>query len=319
MRRSDRLLPALSSVALLKGLIVKRYAVPGIRLGGTSFLLHESYVPAVRFTAERCEDVALLLLETGARGEYLASPGEVAEIARILDGEGATLHVHLPTDVNFDTPENARAMVDKVRLVAERTAPLHPHSFVLHVDFPSLRKLFSVPETDHARYRWTAEALCAIAACLPHPEQLAIENLEHFLPGFWDSWIEGTRYSRCIDVGHIWKDGGDPASLLAAWLPRIRVMHLHGLEPCPIELSAERSSPLWFSGASTARFPNPGAHPRDHRSLRFMSPERIDAVLHPLWENDFAGVLCLEVFRFDDFAASHAALLRSRERYEAKA
>lgn len=76
MRRSDRLLPALSSVALLKGLIVKRYAVPGIRLGGTSFLLHESYVPAVRFTAERCEDVALLLLETAHAANTSLLPGK---------------------------------------------------------------------------------------------------------------------------------------------------------------------------------------------------------------------------------------------------
>ena len=75
---------------------MRKYAIPNMRLGATSFLLHETYVPAVRFAAERCDDVALLLVEPGERNEYLATPGEIAEIGRIIAGEGVTLHVHLP-------------------------------------------------------------------------------------------------------------------------------------------------------------------------------------------------------------------------------
>ena len=48
---------------------MQKYTLPNMRLGATSFLLHETYVPAVRFAAERCDDVALLLLETGGSGE----------------------------------------------------------------------------------------------------------------------------------------------------------------------------------------------------------------------------------------------------------
>lgn len=117
---------------------MRKYVIPNIRLGATSFLLHETYVPAVRFAAERCDDVALLLVEPGERNEYLATPGEIAEIGRIIAGERATLHVHLPTDADFDTWEGARSMIGKIRRVAELTGPLDPHSFVLHVDFPSL-------------------------------------------------------------------------------------------------------------------------------------------------------------------------------------
>ena len=47
-----------------------------------------------------------------------------------------------------------------------------------------------------------------------------------------------------------------------------------------------------------------------------MPPDRLDAVTHPLWKAGFSGVLTLEVFTFDDFTASHAALLRSWERFE---
>ena len=177
--------------------LMRKYVIPNIRLGATSFLLHETYVPAVRFAAERCDDVSLLLVEPGERNEYLATPGEIVEIGRIIAGERATLHVHLPTDADFDTWEGARSMIGKIRRVAELTGPLDPHSFVLHVDFPSLHGTGGEPSAE--QQEWTAEALREIAACLPAPERLAVENLETYAPSFWDRWLAGTPYSRCLD------------------------------------------------------------------------------------------------------------------------
>lgn len=292
---------------------MKKYTIPHLKLGGTSFLLPTDYIPGVRFAAEHCEDVALLMLETGEHGENLATPAELAEIARIMDGEGASLHVHLPTDADFDTPHNARAMVAAVRDVAERTARLRPHTFVLHVDFPSLYKgrpdWIAPDDSLSAEQRqWTAEALVEIASCLPSPAHLAIENLEALPTTFWDAWLDGTPYSRCLDVGHIWKIGGDPAPVLEDWLPRVRVIHLHGLEP--------RTNPPSGKAAALGADGHPTCWPRDHKSLRLMSAPQIDAVMHPLWRHGFTGVLNLEVFSFDDFTVSHAALLQSWERYQ---
>lgn len=314
---------------------MKKYALPRLKLGGTSFLLHAGYVSGFRFAAERCDDVALLLMETGDRGEFLPTHAEIGEIGAIADGEGASLHVHLPTDEDFGTAEGTRVMVDAVRTVVDRTAPLHPHSFVLHVDFPLLQgKLLATnadgepPEadrdggkaglTDEQRH-WTAEALREIAACLPSPRHLAVENLETFPTNFWDVWLDGAPYSRCIDIGHIWKDGGDPAPVLAQWLPRARVVHLHGLEPRASAASAPGGFPGGGRGPSqrmsSRLFRLFGPRPRDHTSLRLMPPGCIDAVIHPLWDAGFAGVLVLEVFTFDDFTASHDLLLQSWERY----
>ncbi len=329
---------------------MKKCTLPRLRLGSTSFLLHAGYVPAVRFTAERCDDVSLLLLETGPRNEWLVSPEEVAEMARILDGEGATLHVHLPVDADFETAAGARRLTEKVCAVIERTAPLLPHSFVLHVDFPALRERFlagcRVSPSDEQRH-WTTEALRTMAACLPEPDALAIENLEQFPLSFWDGWIKGSPLSRCLDVGHVWKDGGDPVFALETWFPRIRVIHLHGLEasapspahddPDPCLNPAVRDDPpalhdpaVRDSSAAPLSPPVPrkplsvpqGSSPnrvrqvlRDHRSLCHMPPEAVDAVLHRLWDRNFRGVLTVEVFSAEDFATSHAALLRSWERY----
>ena len=301
---------------------MQKYTLPNLRLGATSFLLHAAYVPAVRFAAERCDDVALLLLETGGSGEYLATPGEIAEIGRIIAGEGATLHVHLPTDADFDTREGARAMIGKVRRAAELTGPLDPHSFVLHVDFPSLHGTGREPSAE--QQEWTAEALREIAAHLPAPERLAVENLESYAPTFWDRWLAGTPYSRCLDVGHIWKDGGDPAPVLAAWLPRVRVIHLHGLEPRgdgagaagAAQPQGRQKAPETPMGRNLPRLFGP--RPRDHKSLRFMPPELVDEVAHPLWKAGFSGVLNFEVFSVEDFAVSHAVLIQSWERYVGK-
>ena len=64
--------------------LMRKYVIPNMRLGATSFLLHETYVPAVRFAAERCDDVALLLVEPGERNEYLATPAKSSKSAGSL-------------------------------------------------------------------------------------------------------------------------------------------------------------------------------------------------------------------------------------------
>ena len=140
---------------------MRKYVIPNMRLGATSFLLHETYVPAVRFAAERCDDVALLLVEPGERNEYLATPGEIVEIGRIIAGERATLHVHLPTDADFDTWEGARSMIGKIRRVAELTGPLDPAQFRAPCGFPLTAWDRGEPSAE--QQEWTAEALLEIA------------------------------------------------------------------------------------------------------------------------------------------------------------
>ena len=281
---------------------MNKYRLPRLRSGSTSYLLHDSYVPAVRFTAERCDDVSLLLLETGPDMSWLPSPREVAEMATILDGEGASMHVHMPTDLFFDTESDARKIVSKARHVIDLTAPLAPHSFVIHADFLSQRNCLTKPPVrtlSQEQVLYTREALYSIASFLPSPDMLCIENLEGYPASFWDCWLDGSPLSRCLDIGHIWKDGGDPLPVLSAWKSRLRVIHMHGLKKTE------------GAGASG----QPAMYCRDHKSLALMPEEDIDLVMHPLWEQGFEGTLVLEVFSTEDFVSSHAALLSSWDRY----
>jgi sugar phosphate isomerase/epimerase len=77
-----------------------------------------------------------------------------------------------------------------------------------------------------------------------------------------------------VDIGHLWLDGHDSLPYLQAALPRVRVIHIHGL--------AER----------------------DHRSLAFMPQEKVQAVWDELINAKYSGVLTLEIFSEEDFISS---------------
>jgi sugar phosphate isomerase/epimerase len=282
-----------------------KYTLPGIaKLGGTSFLLADDYVPACRFAASCCQDIALLTMETGVHGEKLLPVSDVKEIAAICADNGTSLHVHLPTDAHFGTPDTTRKMVNEIAMVVERTTPIQPHSFVLHItdaltSSPGTMKTSA--DITEEQNQWVKEALQKIAAMLPAPEMLCIENIENFSPDYWDGWIENSPYSRCIDIGHLWKNHHDPVPYIRQWLPRTTIIHLHGL--MPRKATAHTHYPF-------------GSDPRDHKSLRMMPSELIDAVMQVLWQEKYTGILTLEVFSFADFTESHTILVEAWERYQ---
>ena len=105
-------------------------------------------------------------------------------------------------------------------------------------------------------------------------EKLAVENLEGYPVDFISPVVNRVPVSRCVDIGHLWLDGIDPAPYLQSALPRTRVIHLHGI--------AER----------------------DHCSLAFMPQEKVQIVLRELIRANYQGVLTLEMFSQDDFLSS---------------
>ncbi len=273
----------------------KTFSLPQLRLGSTSFVTHQDYVNGVRYAAKHCADVALLLNCVGAKGEWLIKKQEVLDIAAILKHEGASLHVHLPTEAHFDTKNDATMVYDRVLMALDRVALLHAHSFVLHIEMPSLRYTKKQPSAQQIEYIHVV--LQDIARNMQSPDQLAVENIEGYPTSFWDDFFDQQPYSRCLDVGHIWKDGLNPAPVLENWFERVRIIHLHGLAAMP-----------------TAAFKQ---SIKDHVSLAQMPEPWIDDIMHPLWRKQFSGVLCLEVFDPKHLALSHEILWQSWLRYEA--
>lgn len=260
-----------------------KYRLPRMKLGTTSFLVQDYYIPAIRYVSAICDDIALLVAEPGEKGENLITEKEVREAARIANGEGVSFNIHLPTESHFETEKSIRHLTRQMEVVIDRVRMLEPHSWVLHVEYPSLTNQNEYPDKE-SRER-TADALARIASFLPSPEHLCLENLETFPIDFWDEWLAGTSYSRCLDIGHIWKEGLLPEDYWERWKPRIRMCHLHGLGT------------------------------RDHQSVANMPEERIDGIMHPLWKDGFNGAITLEVFKVGEFKTSYEALMASYQRY----
>jgi sugar phosphate isomerase/epimerase len=107
-----------------------------------------------------------------------------------------------------------------------------------------------------------------------------VENLESQPPELLDAVLAATTVSCCVDVGHLWKRDEDPVPHLTRWLPRTRVIHLHGVGS------------------------------RDHLALSLMPQVRLDDVTRVLAPR-YRGVVTLEVFNEADFLASADAFRRS--------
>ena len=132
--------------------------------------------------------------------------------------------------------------------------------------------------------------------------------------------MQDSDFSRCMDVGHLWKDGWDPQDFLPSWLAKTRLIHLHGMEARPKatvsgEILARTLPETPLRTQLRSLF---GPAPRDHKSLHNMPPSCIDSVMHTLWDAGWQGVLNIEVFHTEDFVRSHETILRSYDRYLAR-
>lgn len=265
--------------------------IPGLRIGCTSFIIPDHYVPAVRGCIPYADDIALLLLEAGHNGDSLISKREIDELIRIADGENITWNIHLPADGDFSSMASTKRLTDNILRAIDLTLPLHPHTWVTHVVDNTLLELNTPNHFSEKQTEMIIKALARISAPLPNPAHLALENLELFAMDLLDEILTYTPYSRCFDIGHVWKDHLQPEKLLTPWLSKIRMCHLHG--------------------TST----------RDHQSLCHIPSQALDAIMHPLWDFAIKGistleVITLEVFTLDNFLTSHQALLESHARYQ---
>ena len=264
-------------------------------IGCTSFLIHAGWAENVKFAvkmADKPTNIELLFAEVSDDAtDYssLISSEEVAELAQIARESDIAYSVHLPVNIDLTREEPANRAVAKIARLHERIAPLGARPLVLHVE--------AWKETDD---RWHACARAAIAQMveLAGDTPVVLENLEEqpldwlapFLGPSSPPRGEGaasTLLSRCIDIGHLWKDKRDPAPILEKWLPHTRHIHLHGLAD------------------------------RDHRSLAHMGEAKLDAVTRALLAHPFTGIVTLEVFSHADFLSSREALLASLEREHA--
>jgi sugar phosphate isomerase/epimerase len=232
----------------------------------------------------------LVLFDVPGGPSNLPAAHEVAALAALGRAHDLSYTVHLLKDIRLYDAEFSRTgapavALAKAREVIELTWELDPYAWVCHLDGQSVRTS-SVTSPQMAEWQaQTADALRQVCGWAGAGRRVAVENLEGYAPDFVTPVVARTEAGRCFDAGHLWLDGIDPLPHLEAALPRLRVVHLHGVRPLQ---SAE--------------------HSRDHSSLAFATPAALDAVLHTLVAAAWDGVLCLEIFGEDDFNSSLHAL-----------
>jgi sugar phosphate isomerase/epimerase len=242
------------------------------RLGTTSYIVPDGILPNVRFLADMVKDIELVLFEVESDGGNLPAEVDIVELSEFAGQHDLTYTVHLPLDLRMggQGEEHSRSL-RQAKLVIERTLPLDPWAYVLHLDGKGV--------TDYPAWVGQASRSLELAAgWAGDPLKLAVENLEGYPLDFIDPVLARVPVSRCVDIGHLWLDSHDVLPYLQAALPRTRVIHLHGIGE------------------------------RDHQSLAHQGVEQLVAVLDALDHYGYSGVLTLEVFGRDDFESSLAAL-----------
>jgi sugar phosphate isomerase/epimerase len=258
------------------------------RVGTTSYIIPDELLPNVEYVGPLVDDVQLVLFETDGYGSNLPDADLVARLRCLAEEHGLTYTVHLPVDLRLGGGAvDGEVSLVKARRVIEATRGLEPYAYTLHLDGRELLGPGGVAGTEStALRRWQEDSRCVleiVCGWLDDSTRLCVENVEGWDPEAFAPVVSALPVSRTIDVGHLWLQQVDPMDHLERWIDRARVIHLHGLAG------------------------------RDHASLAWVPPEKLDPVISLLVAR-FSGVVTLEVFDREDLETSLEALSASGER-----
>ena len=251
------------------------------RIGTTSYIVPDDILPNVQFLAGKVDDVELVLFEVDEGENNLPDDAVINAIHQTMLSADLTCTVHLPLDLRLgDDLENQTLSIIKALRVIRQTARLKPWAYVLHLDGRSVRTVCGSRDWEEWNLR-TRQALTYLSGELEEPRLLSVENLDGYPPDFWDPALEGLPFSRCVDIGHLWKDGYDPLPFLEKHIENTRVLHIHGIAQ------------------------------RDHQSLQNVPALELRRIMDFLVGVNYEGVLTMEIFGEDDFYSSREVLLES--------
>ncbi|MFH0825480.1 MAG: cobamide remodeling phosphodiesterase CbiR [Pseudomonadota bacterium] len=249
-----------------------------MRIGTTSYIYPADIITNVRRLAGRVDDIEIVLFDVDDEENPLPDRSVLDELIALASEFDMTYTVHLPMDLKLADRENTRS-IDKAREVIEVMCGIRPWGFVVHLEGNGRTEGEEASEwVDNA-----CRSLEALSSAVDDPRLLCAENLENQEPWMTTAVVGRTSVSYCVDIGHLWKRGLDPMFYLDMWLPRARVVHLHG-----------------YSG-------------KDHRRLSLMPESALDPVVERLTDG-FRGVVTLEVFSEQNWKDSLECLAKSSTR-----
>jgi len=245
------------------------------RIGTSSYIYPDNIIPNVRKLKDRVDDIELVLFEVCDKSN-IPSWKELKELIRIAKENDLSYTIHMPLDIDLGSiTENKRtSSIAKISELIEHLAVLNPYTYILHLNLSKQAK-----ENINLWQGRINDSLSHILKKIKiDSAKIAIENLDYPF-----SHVEGViahnNLSVCIDIGHLINTKNDAREHLARYLNRTRVIHLHGVDKN-----------------------------RDHVSLKYLDKQLVKGIWKLLKDNNYRGVLTLEVFSESDLEESMAVL-----------
>jgi sugar phosphate isomerase/epimerase len=236
------------------------------RLAAPSFIWPDTWAANARMLAPAVDEVELLLFESNG----LPDEAEIRELERIRRDTGLGYNVHLPTDVSLTDPDQWETAARALQTAMERTAPLEPTVFILHLPAPKT--------TTENQWREAAQrGLESLLSTGIPSRRITVETLEDGPFDRIQPMAEEFNLSICLDTGHLLLRAENPVVFLETRRERVSAIHLHGV-----------------------------ADGKDHQPLRRFPDVLAADFAQGL--NDFQGVVSLEVFGYDSLVESLVTL-----------
>jgi sugar phosphate isomerase/epimerase len=240
------------------------------KIGTTSFIYPDLYLPNVKMLGPFVDEIELLLFESAPVASLL-SKAVIRELKRLAQDLRVSYNIHLPTDISIcdAVPIRQDQAVDTLVSIIERVALLSPSSYTLHVPYPSdANGANDLREWQHVVYRNLEKIVFAGVPA----GKIAIETLDYPI-GMIAQIIDKLNLSICLDVGHLMLQGYDIKQFFGNYGDKVSIIHLHGVKNC-----------------------------RDHLSLDNQSKEFMKSILDIL--EDFTKNVSVEVFSYKDLRKS---------------
>lgn len=251
------------------------------RLGTTSFIYADSYIPNVKLLGPWLDEIELLFFESNSIDDF-PSTEQIKELLRLAGEHQISYNVHMPLDIAPGHPDATirRRSVQIIKRIFDLTSPLSPTTFTVHLPFHGDAR--STKDIAGWRERIHLSLEQIIQSGIP-AGIVSIETLNY--PIRWiEDIIREMHFSVCMDVGHLLVHDFDLSAFYRRYQKEITIIHLHGV-----------------SGG------------RDHVALDQLATNDSALIMSVL--KQFRGSVSLEVFSFDHLNRSLSHLEKLWKKY----
>lgn len=241
----------------------------------TSFIYPDMYAPNVTMLGPYLDEIELLFFDSTYEGS-LPTIAQIDELSGLFSKFRLTCNIHLPLDISLGDSDIQKRLqaVETVRHIVRLSAPLRPSTYTIH---------FTYEEKSRSQKEigmWQERVMDSIDGILEEnitPEKFSVENLAEYPFDYVDDIISEKSLHTCLDMGHFITQGEDFESAFCKYASTTDILHISGVRD-----------------------------QKDHLALDCLPEKEFNSLLNVL--RNFSGTASLEVFSFDNLAASLTAL-----------